>query len=131
MRKECIKWLSAPFMPGIIEPGHLRFCVTGEQIHQFDAQLFYTHKGIEKMAEGKSCSELLTLAEHVCGLCAYAHSTALCQAIENLGAIEVPERAVYIRTIGLELERLNSHLADLLQFVPVADMDSVRMMRRG
>lgn len=102
-----------PIHAGIIEPGHLRFCVTGEQIHKFDAQLFYTHKGIEKMAEGKHYKEVLALAEHVCGLCAYAHSTAYCQALEAMGDIQVPERAVCIRTICLELERLNSHMADL------------------
>ena len=41
-----------PIHAGIIEPGHLRFCTIGEEIFKFDAQLFYTHKGIEKMAEG-------------------------------------------------------------------------------
>ncbi len=102
-----------PIHAAIIEPGHMRFCVTGEQVHHFDAQLFYTHKGIEKMAEGKEINQALTLAEHVCGLCAFSHSTAFCQAIEALGDIKAPERAVYIRTICLELERLNSHMADL------------------
>ena len=102
-----------PIHAGIIEPGHLRFCVIGEEIYKFDAQLFYTHKGIEKMAEGKSLDEVLCLAEHVCGMCAYAHSTAFCQAIETSGDIEIPRRAVFIRTICLELERLSSHMADL------------------
>lgn len=102
-----------PIHAGIIEPGHLRFCVTGEKIHQFDAQLFYTHKGIEKMAEGKSYKDVLNLAEHVCGLCSFAHSTAYCQAIEYMGSIEVPQRALAIRGICLELERLASHFADL------------------
>lgn len=102
-----------PIHAGIIEPGHLRFCVTGEHIHQFDAQLFYTHKGIEKMAEGKNYKDVLTLAEHVCGLCSFAHSTAYCQALEQLGSIEVPQRAHTIRAICLELERLASHFADL------------------
>lgn len=102
-----------PIHAGIIEPGHLRFTVTGEQIHQFDAQLFYTHKGIEKMAEGKPIEEGLNLAEHVCGMCAFAHSTAYCQALEALGHIVVPERALQIRAICLELERISSHLSDL------------------
>lgn len=102
-----------PIHAGIIEPGHLRFCVTGEQIHQFDAQLFYTHKGIEKMVEGKHYRDALALAEHVCGLCAFAHSTAYCQALESLGGIEVPRRAQIIRGICQELERLASHFSDL------------------
>lgn len=102
-----------PIHAAIIEPGHMRFAVTGEKILKFDAQLFYTHKGIEKMAEGKSIKEGLKLAEHVCGLCSFAHSTAYCQAIENLAGIDVPQRALLLRGIGLELERLGSHFADL------------------
>jgi Ni,Fe-hydrogenase III large subunit/Ni,Fe-hydrogenase III component G len=102
-----------PIHAGIIEPGHLRFCATGEQIHQFDAQLFYTHKGIEKMAEGKHYRDVLNLAEHVCGLCSFSHSTAYCQALEHLSGLEVPARAQAIRAICQELERLASHFADL------------------
>jgi Ni,Fe-hydrogenase III large subunit/Ni,Fe-hydrogenase III component G len=102
-----------PIHAGIIEPGHLRFCTIGEQILDFNAQLFYTHKGIEKSAEGKTIEEGLILAEHVCGMCSYSHSTAYCQAVESLSKINIPKRATYIRTICLELERLNSHLADL------------------
>ncbi|MBI3591087.1 MAG: NADH-quinone oxidoreductase subunit C [Candidatus Melainabacteria bacterium] len=103
-----------PIHAGIIEPGHLRFCVIGEEIYKFDAQLFYTHKGIEKMAEGKSIEDVLNLAEHICGMCAYAHSNAFCLAIETLGNIEVPKRSIFIRTICLELERISSHMADLM-----------------
>ncbi len=102
-----------PIHAGIIEPGHLRFCALGEEIHKFDVQLFYTHKGIEKMLEGKTINEALTLAEHLCGMCSYSHSTAFCIAIESLGNILIPPRAVLIRTICLELERIASHMADL------------------
>ena len=103
-----------PIHAGIIEPGHLRFCSIGEKILKFDAQLFYTHKGIEKMAEGKTYDEVLNLAEHVCGMCAYAHSTAFCQAVETLMQNQIPARASYIRTICLELERISSHMFDLM-----------------
>ncbi len=102
-----------PIHAGIIEPGHLRFCTIGEQILEFDAQLFYTHKGIEKIVEDKTIEEGLVLAEHTCGMCSYSHSTAYCQAIESIGQINIPKRALYIRTICLELERLSNHLSDL------------------
>lgn len=102
-----------PIHAGIIEPGHMRFAVRGEEIHQFDAQLFYTHKGIEKMAEGQNVYDVLNLAEHVCGMCAYSHSVAFCQAIETLAQFVVPERVLEIRTLCLELERMASHTADL------------------
>lgn len=102
-----------PIHAGIIEPGHLRFSALGEEIHKFDVQLFYTHKGIEKMVEGKNINEALTLAEHVCDMCSYSHSTAFCIAVESLENISIPLRALSIRTICLELERLASHMADL------------------
>ena len=103
-----------PIHAGIIEPGHLRFCTIGEEIYKFDAQLFYKHKGIEKMASGKNIEEVLTLSEHVCGMCAFSHSSGFCQAVENLGNIEIPQRAAYLRTICLELERISNHMADLM-----------------
>jgi Ni,Fe-hydrogenase III large subunit/Ni,Fe-hydrogenase III component G len=102
-----------PIHAGIIEPGHLRFSVTGEHIHQFDAQLFYTHKGIEKMAEGKHYNAVLPLAEHVCGLCAVAHSIAFCQSIEAALGLTIPDAVITMRAILLELERLGSHFSDL------------------
>ena len=103
-----------PIHAGIIEPGHLRFCALGEEIHTFDAQLFYTHKGIEKMAEGKTPVECLNIAEHICGMCSFSHSVAYCLALEELSEIKIPDRADFIRMILLELERLASHLADLM-----------------
>lgn len=103
-----------PIHAGIIEPGHLRFSALGEEIHKFDVQLFYTHKGIEKMAEGKKINEALAIAENICGMCSYSHSTSFCLAIESLGNILIPPRAMFIRTICLELERLSSHMSDLM-----------------
>ena len=103
-----------PIHAGIIEPGHLRFSVLGEEVHKFDVQLFYTHKGIEKMSEGKTIGETLAIAENICGMCSYSHSTAFCLAIESLGDILIPPRAMFIRTICLELERLSSHMSDLM-----------------
>lgn len=102
-----------PIHAGIIEPGHMRFSVTGEHIHQFDAQLFYTHKGIEKMAEDRHYLDVLALAEHVCGMCAFSHSLAFSQAMETMAGIDIPPRALFMRAILLEMERLASHFADL------------------
>lgn len=124
-----------PIHAGIIEPGHLRFCTVGEQILTFDAQLFYTHKGIEKMAENKSIEEGLILAEHTCGMCSFSHSTAYCQAVESLSKETIPDRALYIRTICLELERLTNHLSDLSSICSaggfaIAGMNAAKLRER-
>jgi len=65
------------------------------------------------MAECQAVDKALVLAEHLCGMCSYSHSTAFCIAIESLGNISIPPRAIFIRTICLELERIASHMADL------------------
>ena len=50
------------------------------------------------------------LAERICGICGFVHSTAYVQALENAVGVEAPLRARYIRSIVLELERIHSHL---------------------
>ena len=50
------------------------------------------------------------IAERICGICGFIHSSCYCQAVEQAAEIEIPARAGYIRTILLELERIHSHL---------------------
>lgn len=102
-----------PIHAGVIEPGHFRFAAVGERILHLEAQLFYTHRGIEKLAEGKSASQVLQIAERTCGVCAFSHAVSYCQAVEAIAGATVPDRARALRTIFLELERLYNHIGDL------------------
>jgi Ni,Fe-hydrogenase III large subunit/Ni,Fe-hydrogenase III component G len=102
-----------PIHAGVIEPGHFRFAAVGEAILALEPRLFYTHRGIEKLAEGKSPGHVLQIAERVCGACALSHAVSYCQAVEHAAGITIPDRAATIRTIGLELERLYNHIGDL------------------
>jgi Ni,Fe-hydrogenase III large subunit/Ni,Fe-hydrogenase III component G len=101
-----------PVHAGIIEPGHFRFSTAGEPIINLDAQLFYTHKGTEKRAEGMDPRRVVFLAERVSGDSSFAHALAFCHGIERLGGTRVPQRAISIRTMLLELERLYNHIGD-------------------
>ena len=101
-----------PIHAGIIEPGHFRFAAIGELVLQLEARLFYTHRGIEKLAEGRTPEQAVLLAERVCGACALSHSVAFCEAVESLASVPVPPRAQWARTILLELERLYNHVGD-------------------
>jgi len=101
-----------PVHAGIIEPGHFRFSVIGETIFNLEVRMFYTHRGIEKLAEGKVPADCLHIAEAVSGDESVANATAFCMAVEKIGQIPVPDRAWYLRTILLELERIASHLND-------------------
>jgi len=102
-----------PVHAGIIEPGHFRFSVAGEPIIDLDLQLFYTHKGTEKIAEGLTPQRAVFLAERVSGDSSFGHAVAFCHAVERLMGCEVPKRALVIRTILLELERLYNHVGDM------------------
>lgn len=96
------------------EPSQFRLFVDGERIVDVDYRMYYVYRGIEKLAEERfTYNQVPFLAERICGICGYAHATAYCQAVEDALGIEVPERAEYIRTIMLEIERLHSHLLNL------------------
>jgi Ni,Fe-hydrogenase III large subunit/Ni,Fe-hydrogenase III component G len=96
------------------EPGHFRLYMDGEHIVDADYRLFYIHRGMEKLAESRMTYDQVTfLTDRICGICGYAHSVAYSTSVERALGIEVPERAQYLRTILLEVERLHSHLLNL------------------
>jgi Ni,Fe-hydrogenase III large subunit/Ni,Fe-hydrogenase III component G len=101
-----------PVHAGIIEPGHFRFQAAGEDVINLEERLGYLHKGIEKIAEGRDALSLVRLASRVSGdsTVAYAWSAAI--ACENAYAIKVPERAIFLRAIMAERERIANHLGD-------------------
>ena len=102
-----------PIHAGIIEPGHFRFGGVGELVFQLETRLFYTHRGIEKAAEGASVDRVLFLAERLCGVCSLSHAVAYSQAIEALAGVLPSPRAQVVRSVLLELERLYNHIGDI------------------
>ncbi len=102
-----------PVHAGIIGPGHFRFTAAGEPIINLEIRLGFTHRGIEKLMEGKTLDEALKLSECVSGDSALANSLAFCEAAEKIFNLEPPARARLIRAICLELERLYNHVNDI------------------
>jgi len=92
------------------EPEFFKLHVEGETVVHLDIELGYNHRGIEKLSETKDYEETIYLVERICGICSTSHPFACVNAIEDAGEIEVPERALYIRTVIGELERIHSHL---------------------
>jgi len=99
-----------PYHPLQEEPEFYQLIVEGEQVVDIDVRIGWNHRGIEKLAEAKSFDQVIFLVERICGICSTSHPLASVQAIEDIDGIKVPERALYIRTIVAELERLHSHL---------------------
>ena len=102
-----------PIHAGIIEPGHFRFSVVGEKVLRLEERLGYTHKGIEKRFERFSINDGVKLAGRISGDSTVAFSWAYAQAAESLSNITAPIRAVWLRALMLERERVANHLGDL------------------
>lgn len=102
-----------PVHAGIIEPGHFRFLAVGETVLNLEERLGYVHKGIEKIAEGRDAAGLARLAGRVSGDSTVAHAWAACMAMERAAGIEPPARALYLRALMAERERVANHLGDI------------------
>ena len=102
-----------PIHAGLIEPGHFRFTVVGESILQMRSRLWFMHRGMEKLFEGRTPQDGLALAERISGDTAVGHGLAFVMAVEDAAGIVVDERARVIRALLLELERLYNHVGDL------------------
>ncbi|TRO52052.1 hypothetical protein E2P63_04155 [Candidatus Bathyarchaeota archaeon] len=99
-----------PQHPVLHEPERFSFKIDGEKVIDVEPRLGYVHRGIEKAAEKMMYFQDVFLVERICGICNAAHTTVFCQAVEDIGNIETPPRALYLRTIVHELNRVHSHL---------------------
>ena len=99
-----------PYHPLQEEPEFYKLAVDGERVVDIDVRIGWNHRGIEKLSESKSFDQSAYLVERICGICSTSHPIAFVNAVENIDNMEVPERALYIRTITCELERIHSHL---------------------
>jgi len=99
-----------PYHPLQEEPEFFELHVEGEKVVDIDINIGYNHRGIEKLCESKSFDQVTYLVERICGICSTSHPFAYVNAVEDLLGVDIPERALYIRTAIGELERLHSHL---------------------
>jgi len=102
-----------PVHAGIIEPGHFRFTASGETVVRLEQRLGYTHKGIEGLMRGASLERGVQLAGRVSGDSTVAYAYAFSRAAEAALQLVVPDRAVWLRALLAELERLANHLGDI------------------
>jgi Ni,Fe-hydrogenase III large subunit/Ni,Fe-hydrogenase III component G len=102
-----------PVHAGIIEPGHFRFSTIGDSIINLETRLYYTHRGVEKLAESMNLDKVLLVSERISGDEAVANSTAYCQAIEKIAGVTPPRRALQVRAVCAEMERVYNHIGTL------------------
>jgi Ni,Fe-hydrogenase III large subunit len=102
-----------PVHAGIIEPGHFRFTASGETVVRLEQRLGYTHKGIEGLMSGADLERATRLAGRVSGDSTVAFAYAFSKAAEAALEVVAPDRAVWLRALMAELERLANHLGDI------------------
>ena len=102
-----------PVHAGVIEPGHFRFQCHGEEVFHLEISLGYQHRGIERALLGGPTKRTIHYAETLAGDTTVGHASAYCHLVEALAGDRVPARALALRAIGLELERLANHTGDL------------------
>ena len=102
-----------PVHAGTIEPGHFRFSIVGEKVLRLEERLGYKHKAIDKLFEGRDLVAGSRLAGRVSGDSTVAYAWAYAMAVEGLARIDPPPRALWLRALALERERIANHLGDL------------------
>jgi Ni,Fe-hydrogenase III large subunit len=102
-----------PVHAGIIEPGHFRFQVVGEKVLRLEERLGYVHKGIEKRFEALGLAAGHRLAGRISGDSTVAYALAWAHGVEALAGCVPPPRALWLRALALERERIANHLGDL------------------
>jgi len=102
-----------PVHAGIIEPGHFRFQCHGEHVFHLEIVLGYQHRGVEAALRGGPDRRSLALVESIAGDTSVGHGLAYVKALESLSGTAPPARAMALRGVGLELERMANHVGDL------------------
>ncbi|PHT45333.1 NAD(P)H-quinone oxidoreductase subunit H, chloroplastic [Capsicum baccatum] len=99
--------------------GVLRLIVTldGEDVVDCEPILGYLHRGMEKIAENQTIIQYLPYVTRWNYLATMFTEAITINGLEQLGNIQVPKRASYIRVIMLELSRIDSHLLWLSPFM--------------
>jgi Ni,Fe-hydrogenase III large subunit len=102
-----------PIHAGTIEPGHFRFTASGETVVRLEERLGYAHKGIERLLAGADIARGARIVGRISGDSTVAYAWAFASAVEAALGWTVPPRALLLRGIFAEIERLANHINDV------------------
>ncbi len=101
-----------PVHAGIIEPGHFRFTCDGETVVRLEQRLGYVHKGVDELFGGAAIGAAARLACRISGDSAVAFGLGFARAVEAALDVTPPPRAIWLRALMAEMERIANHLGD-------------------
>jgi len=88
----------------------MRMTLDGEVVVDMEPVFGYLHRGIEKLAEGRTYTQDIPFTDRMDYLASMTNNFAYVLAAEKLAGVAVPERAEYLRVIMAELQRIASHI---------------------
>jgi NADH-quinone oxidoreductase subunit D len=95
--------------------GHMRLLVklNGDIIEDVDLDVGYVHRAVEKLSENRNYMHLIPLVERPAILDSIHMNLGYIMAVEKILNVDVPERALYLRSFSAEINRIASHLYGL------------------
>ncbi|MGQ2851801.1 hydrogenase large subunit [Leptospira interrogans] len=102
-----------PIHAGVIEPGHFRFIVKGEEIRSLDIRLGFQKRGLIDLIKRKGPNDSIPYAEAISGDSTISYAIAFSRIFEEAQNIAVPQELDFARLVLLELERVATHIGDM------------------
>jgi len=99
-----------PLHPSTHGVFRMRATLDGEVVVDIEPIFGYLHRGIEKLAEGRTYKQDIPFTDRLDYVSSMSNNLPYVMAVEKLAGIQVPERAEYLRVIMAELQRIASHL---------------------
>ncbi|UMQ58626.1 metal (Ni/Fe) hydrogenase large subunit [Leptospira interrogans] len=102
-----------PIHAGVIEPGHFRFIVKGEEIRSLDIRLGFQKRDLIDLIKRKGPKDSIPYAEAISGDSTISYAIAFSRIFEEAQNIAVPQELDFARLVLLELERVATHIGDM------------------
>lgn len=116
----------------LLEPVRFKFECENEKIVGVDSDVGFVHRGVERACTTKFKYDAIGyVVARICGLCAITHSMSYTAGVEKLLEAEITQKAKYLRTLLLELDRIHSHMLCLSHTAESAGFEAMFMRIMG
>lgn len=105
-----LKLWQGPQHPGITGNMSVELTVCGDEVVEGRTHVGYLHRGFEKLMERRTFIQVFPIVCRVCVPEPDFNEYCYAAAVEELASIEAPELARWIRTLILEMGRMNSYM---------------------
>ena len=105
-----LKLWQGPNHPGITGNMSVELTVCGDEVVEGKTHVGYLHRGFEKLMERRTFIQCFPIVCRICVPEPDFNEYCYAAAVEELAGLEIPEKANWIRTLILEMGRINSYL---------------------